>query len=214
MLAALTTNVTRFYREPHHFEHLKTQVLPALLQEAKAGGRVRIWSAACSSGQEPYSIALSVLSLMPDAANYDVRILASDIDPNMIAEGQAGRFSHSALDPVPTAERDRWFNQEPNTDGERLWSAKEELKSLISFRQLNLIGEWPMKGTFQAIFCRNVVIYFDNETQSKVWNRFVPLLDVKGFLYIGHSERVNGPAAERLHPCGITTYTLKSGASR
>jgi len=214
MLAALTTNVTRFFREPHHFEHLKTQVLPPLLRVAKSGGRVRIWSAACSSGQEPYSIGLTILSLMADAANYDVKILASDIDPNMIAEGQAGRFSSSALEPVAAAQRDRWFKPEPPADGERMWTAKDELRSLITFRQLNLIGDWPMKGKFQAIFCRNVVIYFNNETQAAVWSRFVPLLDQNGHLYIGHSERVNGPAADRLIPCGITTYTLKSGDVR
>ena len=97
MLAALTTNVTRFFREPHHFEHLKTKVLPPLLESAKAGGRVRLWSAACSTGQEPYSMALTLLSLMPDAARYDIRILATDIDPNVVAEARAGAYSDDAV---------------------------------------------------------------------------------------------------------------------
>jgi chemotaxis protein methyltransferase CheR len=214
MLAALTTNVTRFFREPHHFEHLKTQVLPALIKRAKDGGRVRIWSAACSSGQEPYSIALTVLSLLPDAAQYDIKILASDIDPNMVAEGAGGVYGAAALQPVPTALRDRWFVPVQQKSQEKCWGVGEELRDLVAFRELNLIGEWPMKGKFQAIFCRNVVIYFNDDTQVKVWNRFVPLLEDGGHLYIGHSERVSGPAASVLKPTGITTYTLQTAGAR
>jgi chemotaxis protein methyltransferase CheR len=187
MLAALTTNVTRFFREPHHFEHLKREVLPGLIARAKAGGRVRLWSAACSSGQEPYSMALSLLEMCPDAGRYDMRILASDIDPNMIAEGLEGAYAASALDPVPAAQRDRWFAQGPTRGGERIYVARDELKALVAFRELNLIGSWPMRGKFQVIFCRNVVIYFNDQTQSRVWSRFAPLLEAPGVLYIGHS---------------------------
>jgi chemotaxis protein methyltransferase CheR len=207
MLAALTTNVTRFFREPHHFDHLKTKVLPPLLDAARKGGRVRLWSAACSSGQEPYSIALTILSLMPDAARYDIKVLATDIDPNVVAEGREGVYSEAAVGPVPAAMRDRWFH--PHGTGERRsWAAAEELRELVSFRELNLIGAWPMKGPFQAVFCRNVVIYFADDTQATVWSRFVPLLDAQGALYIGHSERVTGDAAARLRTDGITTYRL------
>src|SRR5690606_10081814 len=109
MLAALTTNVTRFFREPHHFDHLRTKVLPSLVQKARAGGRVRFWSAGCSTGQEPFSIALTVLRLMPEAADYDVRILATDIDPNVVATGRAGVYSDEAVQPVPASLRDRWM---------------------------------------------------------------------------------------------------------
>jgi chemotaxis protein methyltransferase CheR len=212
MLAALTTNVTRFFREPHHFEHLKTQVLPPLLEKARAGERVRLWSAACSSGQEPYSIALTVLSLLPDAPRYDIKILASDIDPNMVAEGAAGVYGAAALEPVPAELRDRWFTPVAGKPGEKSWGASEALRSLIAFRELNLIGEWPMKGRFHAIFCRNVVIYFNDDTQAQVWSRFTPRMEPGGVLYIGHSERVSGPAAAVLQPAGITTYRLKAGA--
>jgi chemotaxis protein methyltransferase CheR len=214
MLAALTTNVTRFFREPHHFEHLKTSVLPPLIAKAKAGEKVRLWSAACSSGQEPYSMALTLLSILPDAGRYDIRILASDIDPNMVAEGAAGVYGEAALEPVPAPLRERWFTPVTGHRSEKLWGASEELRDLVAFRELNLIGEWPMKGKFQAIFCRNVVIYFNDDTQSKVWSRFTPLLEPGGVLYIGHSERVIGPAASVLQPAGITTYTLKSGGGR
>jgi chemotaxis protein methyltransferase CheR len=211
MLAALTTNVTRFFREPHHFEHLKTEVLPPLIEKARAGGRVRLWSAACSSGPEPYSMALTLLSICPDAARYDIRILASDIDPNMVAEGAAGVYNAAALEPVPASLRDRWFTPVSGKRGEKSWGVGPELRELVAFRELNLIGHWPMKGKFQAIFCRNVVIYFNDDTQSKVWSRFLPALDNGGVLYIGHSERVCGPAATQLEPTGVTTYKLKKG---
>ncbi|MBW4023934.1 MAG: protein-glutamate O-methyltransferase CheR [Proteobacteria bacterium] len=202
MIAALTTNVTRFFREPHHFEHLKTQVLPPLLQQAKRGGRVRIWSAACSSGQEPYSIGMTMLSLMPDIGRHDVKILASDIDPNMLRDGRTGVYPESAMDSVPAALRARWFTNE----GPGLVRAGEELRSLVTFRKLNLIGNWPMQGRFHAIFCRNVVIYFSGDTQAQVWARFVPLLEPDGVLYIGHSERISGSAEQKLRSDGVTTY--------
>jgi chemotaxis protein methyltransferase CheR len=205
MLAALTTNVTRFFREPHHFDHLKAKVLPPLLDAARRGGRVRLWSAACSTGPEPYSIALTVLSLMPEAAQYDVRILATDIDPNVVAAGRRGVYRADAVEPIPQELRTRWMRR-ANDDGELAWSAGEEMRKLVSFRELNLIGPWPMKGPFDAIFCRNVVIYFEDETQARVWQRFKPLLTPEGRLYIGHSERVNGPAASAFVSDGLTTY--------
>jgi chemotaxis protein methyltransferase CheR len=204
MIAALTTNVTRFFREPHHFEHLKTQVLPGLIEKAKARQRVRLWSAACSSGQEPYSMALTLLSLMPDAAKYDIKILATDIDPNMLAAGAEGVYEESLVEAVPDALRNRWFGAAQDGTG-RLRIA-EEARALVSFRKLNLIGNWPMRGKFQAIFCRNVVIYFENDTQEKIWSRILPLLDTDGVLYIGHSERVAGPAETSLRNDGITIY--------
>lgn len=204
MIAALTTNVTRFFREPHHFEHLREKVLPGLLAQAKAGGRIRLWSSACSSGQEPYSMALTVLSVMPDAYRYDIKILATDIDPNMLATGEAGIYDAAALEPVPASLRKTWFT--PLDGGSGRMRANDELRSLVSFRKLNLIASWPMRGKFQAIFCRNVVIYFDAKTQEELWSRMMPLLDENGALYIGHSERVSGPADALLANDGITTY--------
>jgi chemotaxis protein methyltransferase CheR len=202
MIAALTTNVTRFFREPHHFEHLKTVILPPLLQKAKQGGRVRLWSAACSSGQEPYSIGMTVLSLMPDAGRYDVKILASDIDPNMLREGQEAVYPEAAMQSVPPALRAKWFtNVGPGSA-----RAGEELRALVTFRKLNLIGNWPMQGLFHAVFCRNVVIYFNAETQARVWGRIAPLLEPGGALYIGHSERISGIAEQMLRSDGVTTY--------
>jgi chemotaxis response regulator CheB/chemotaxis methyl-accepting protein methylase len=190
MLAALTTNVTRFFREPHHFQHLEKAVLPPLLDEARRGGRLRLWSAACSNGQEPYSIALTILSLMPDAARFDVKVLASDIDPNMLAEGQQGIYAESVLEAVPAKLRARWFVSVG--DAARHFSVAKDLRDLVVFRELNLFGAWPMKGRFQAIFCRNVAIYFEEEMQMQLWSRFVPMVSPGGRLYIGHSERLVG----------------------
>lgn len=209
MMAALTTNVTRFYREPHHFDHLRDRVMPELAARARAGGRVRLWSAACSNGQEPYSMAMTVLDVLPEAAELDVRILATDIDPNMVAEGAAGVYSEDLLAPVPAASR-KHFTPVAGAPGR--FSADAALRRLVTFKELNLIGDWPMRGRFDVIFCRNVVIYFDDATQERVWSRFAPIMTPGGVLYIGHSERVTGPAAKVLQPAGLTTY-VKEGAA-
>jgi len=207
MTAALTTNVTRFFREPHHFDHLRDEVMPVLAERARRGGRVRLWSAACSNGQEPYSMAMTVLAALPEANELDVRILASDIDPNMVAEGVAGIYSEEALDAAPPMLRHRFFEKAPAHGRDRL-SANTALRQLVSFRELNLIGDWPMRGKFDVIFCRNVVIYFDDATQERIWKRFTPLMAPDATLYIGHSERVSGPASAQLRTSGLTTYRL------
>ena len=205
MLSHLTTNFTRFFRENHHFDHLKTDVLPELLNRAKNGGRVRIWSAACSDGQEPYSIALTVLSMMPNAADYDFRILATDIDPKILALARAGAYDATALETVSPAMRKQWFS-ETAVNGRQKWQVDDRVKRLITFNELNLMAQWPFKGPFDVIFCRNVVIYFDEPTQMKIWSRFASMLAPQGHLYIGHSERVSGDAKSVFDNIGITTY--------
>jgi chemotaxis protein methyltransferase CheR len=205
MLSYLTTNFTRFFRENHHFEHLRDEVLPGLIARAKSGGRVRIWSAACSDGQEPYSIALTVLSLLPNAVDYDFRILATDIDPKILALARAGVYDENALETVTPAMRKQWF-REVDANGRRRYQVDDRLKKLITFNELNLMSQWPFKGGFDVIFCRNVVIYFDEPTQVKIWSRFSSLLPQGGHLYIGHSERVSGDAKNNFDNIGITTY--------
>ena len=211
MLSALTTNVTRFFREPHHFDHLRTHVLPSLLDSARHGGRARLWSAACSSGQEPYSIALTLLSLEPNAAALDIKILATDIDPRIVAEARRGAYIDAALTDVPPALRKRYFVSTARTDRQE-WAVADELRKLVSFRTLNLNADWPMQGKFRVIFCRNVVIYFDEPTQQAVWSKFASKMEPNGWLYIGHSERVTGPAASRFASEGVTAYRLDGGS--
>lgn len=205
MIAALTTNVTKFFREAHHFDHLKKTALPPLIERARRGGEVRIWSAGCSNGQEAYSIALTLLSVMPDVLKFDVRILASDIDPNMLAEGRLGQYGESALSSTPSELRSRWM-QRVKDPGEPRWQVADELRELVSFRELNLFAKWPMRKQFDIIFCRNVVIYFDKVRQAELWSRFSGALKPGGYLYIGHSERVSGPAADHFASDGITTW--------
>ena len=210
MMAALTTNVTRFYREPHHFEHLKRNILPGLIEKARSGGRVRLWSAACSSGEEPYSMALTQLEAFPEAARYDVRLLATDIDPNIVAKARIGVYSDDAVSPIAAPLRDRFLSREGDRD-QRMWRVKDEVRALIAFKELNLIGEWPMRGRFDAIFCRNVVIYFEEETQVFLWNRFKSSLTPEGRLYIGHSERIDVPGYVS---DGLTVYKLAQRSGR
>lgn len=205
MLSHLTTNFTRFFRENHHFDHLRDEVLPGLIQRAKSGGRVRIWSAASSDGQEPYSIALTVLSLLPNAADLDFKILATDIDPKILALARAGVYDENSLETVSPAMRKQYF-REVDAGGRRKFQIDDRVKKLITYNELNLMAQWPFKGQFDVIFCRNVVIYFDEPTQMKIWSRFAALLPVGGHLYIGHSERVSGDAKNLFDNIGITTY--------
>lgn len=210
MLSALTTNVTRFFREPHHFEDLRKTTLPPLAERARGGGRVRLWSAGCSTGMEPYSMALCLLEAMPDAADRDVRILATDIDPQVLETARAGRYPAEALSDAPRELVSRWFER---ADGDAL-VASPALKRVIAFKQLNLMREWPMKGPFDVIFCRNVAIYFDEDTQQVVWERLAALLAPGARLNIGHSERIAGPAAAMLAPDGVTAYRRLERADR
>ena len=207
MLGAITTNVTRFFREPHHFAHLKTRLLPSVADAVRAGARLRIWSAGCSSGEEPYSIALAVLEAMPDAAQLDVRILATDVNEEVLACGKAGVYSLPALGAVNRAQRARWFTCTRGADGRRTLQAGEEMKALVAFRRLNLLSQWPMSAAYQAIFCRNVLMYFDEEDQAAIQRRMVGLLAPGGCLYLGAAEHVRG--LEILRPDGLTTYRLQ-----
>jgi len=201
MLTALTTNVTRFFREPHHFDHVLDHVIRPSLDSVRRGGRLRIWSAGCSSGQEPYSLALTILAALPDAPNLDVKVLATDIDTNVLATGQAAIYSEDLIEPIPGSVRSQWLERDPSNG--RNWRMGEAVRSLVSFRELNLMTEWPMKGQFNAIFCRNVVIYFDEPTQERIFTRFHGRLLPEGRLYVGHSERVGVPGFET---DGLTCY--------
>lgn len=198
MLNALTTNVTSFFREAHHFTDLTDVEGPRLAAKARAGGRIRLWSAGCSAGHEAYSAAMALLAVLPEAGQLDVRILATDIDTGIVERAKAGRYSEADVAPVPAAYRSRGLRR----DGDA-WSVSQEVRDLVAFRPLNLLGPWPIKGRFDVIFCRNVAIYFDDKTQTQLFSRFRDQLEPGGRLYIGHSERAS---IDGLRPDGLTAY--------
>ena len=206
MFVALTTNVTRFVREPHHFEHLRHFALPPLVAAAKRGGRVRLWSSACSSGEEPFSMALAILGLCPEAASLDIRILATDFSTDMLAKARRGVYSESDLDVVPNDMRRRWFHPAGESEA-GAWQVGEEMRGLVRFRELNLMGRWPMRHQFDIVFCRNVVIYFDPDVQATLWGRLVESTCPSGWIYVGHSERITGAAASHVQGEGMTIYS-------
>ncbi|HSF64615.1 MAG TPA: protein-glutamate O-methyltransferase [Paracoccaceae bacterium] len=203
LISAMTTNVTAFFREDHHFRHLADTVLPPLLAAARAGGRVRLWSAGCSTGEEPYSLAITLLELCPEAARHDILILATDIDPAVLDRARAGTYAEAQLAGLSPARRARFLHKEGAAGP---WRVSGDLQELIRFEELNLHATWPFAGRFDAILCRNVTIYFDAPTQARLWERLAGALTAEGHLYIGHSERIEGPAADHFLPLGQTRY--------
>jgi len=204
-IGALTTDHTVFYREAHHFDHFRDAVRPHLIRRMERGDPVRLWSAGCSNGQETWSLAMTLLG--PDRqagavlARHDVRILASDIAPAALATAQAARYRAADLTPVPDDLRQAWTTID-GTDG----GIAPDLRAIVRFRTLNLLGAWPMAGRFDAIFCRNVMIYFDDPARERLLSRFANVLTPGGTLYIGHGERVTGPALARFTGAGPTIY--------
>lgn len=207
-ISALTTNVSHFFRENHHFDYLASHVVPHLRQKLATGGKARIWSAGCSNGQEPYSIAMTILRHAPDLAKKDFKILATDIDPEVINRARLGQYSGS----LTAGLTDQMISSFFSTSGEEeelTLTLKPDVRDMVSFRQLNLHSEWPMKGKFDVILCRNVVIYFDEPTQARLFRRFADILEPGGWLMLGHSERLSESAAPLFDNAGITTYTTK-----
>ena len=210
LVTALTTNVTAFFREAHHFRQFAEEVLAPRMTGLKRGGRLRIWSAGCSAGQEPCSIAMTILEHLPEAPRLNIRILATDIDPPVIARARGGIYSAEESSGLPPPLAARYTT--PGTRGQL--HIAPQVSEMIRYATLNLIEDWPVQGPFDAIFCRNVAIYFDKPTQTRLWSRFAELLAPGGLLFIGHSERVTGPACERLTSAGITAYRQTAAANR
>lgn len=201
---ALTTNLTRFWREEHHFTHLLSYVGELMKSRTSVSEkRLRIWSAGCSTGQEPYTIALSLLNAYPDLKRWDFKILATDIDTNVLAKAASGIYPESELAGL-SGERARLFER-PGDGTIRIPMAVREL---VAFKPLNLMGQWPVKGPFDAIFCRNVAIYFDKPTQGQLFGRLGGVLAPGGFLYIGHSENL-GSGSEGFTGVGKTIFQYK-----
>jgi chemotaxis protein methyltransferase CheR len=199
---AITTNLTSFYREPHHFEFLSGTALPALVKANAATRKIRIWCSAASTGEEPYTIAMTVRENEAQLNGYDVRILATDLDTNCVAHGKRGVYTLDRVKDLPRATLTRWFDSGPDDKSVKV---KRELQDLISFGQLNLMDPWPIRGPLDVIFCRNVVIYFDKDAQRRLFDRMADLMPQNGHLFLGHSETLF-KVCNRFELIGRTVY--------
>ncbi len=184
MIDALTTNKTSFLREASHFDFLRDSVLPQL------SGPVRIWSAGCSSGEEPYTLAMLLGDAYDNAR--DVRVLATDLSHHVLATAKAGTYGADVMSDVPKAWLDRYWTTQTDASGRVTYTASQTLRRHVHFAKLNLMEHWPMQGPFDAILCRNVMIYFDKATQQKLVERYWALLRPGGHLFVGHSESLTG----------------------
>ncbi|ROR01916.1 CheR family methyltransferase [Desulfosoma caldarium] len=191
---AVSTNLTYFFREPKHFEFLEKIALPEIVERNRKNGtfRIRIWSAGCSTGEEPYSIAMTVLAFLGGGSRWDFRLLATDISTRVLQTAMAGIYEKTKLANVPAALRQRFF--EPIRDGAspKSYRVCNELKEIIAFRRLNLMDPFPFSGPFDVIFCRNVMIYFDKKTQESLIQKMSAYLHEGGYFFVGHSESLTG----------------------
>jgi chemotaxis protein methyltransferase CheR len=192
LIDALSTNLTSFFRENQHFDFLADKLLPEVLaNKRKANNRkIRCWSAGCSTGQEPYTIAMTLLESLGQA-DFDVKILATDLSTAVLARAAAGVYTMDQLSGVPVPLRAKYFDPR-KVDGSAALAANNQLRSMIQFRYLNLMDTWPFNGPFDFIFCRNVMIYFDKPTQEKLVGRYWDVLAPRGILFTGHSESLTG----------------------
>lgn len=205
---SITTNLTSFFRESHHFDFMLETVLPEVFEANTDTKRVRIWSAGCSTGEEPYSLAITLHKFLKKNVvrykGWDVKILATDLDSNVLAHGKRGVYHISGADGLSDEDRREYFDELDQANGHEL-IAKDKIRSLITFNRLNLLHKWPMKGKFDVIFCRNVVIYFDKDTQKVLFDRYANLLKDPGYLMIGHSENLHR-VTDRFKALGGTRY--------
>ncbi|MDR3322743.1 MAG: chemotaxis protein CheR [Zoogloeaceae bacterium] len=200
---SLTTNLTSFFREPHHFpllaEHLKKVALTRK--------QINIWCCAASTGEEPYSIAMTVADAFPRGSGQQVSILCSDLDTDVLASAEKGVYPFERVSRIPGGELQRHFSRGTGAQ-ENMWIARPELRRMMSFKRINLLEpNWPVRGPLDVIFCRNVMIYFDKPTQYKILARFAPLLQKEGLLFAGHSENFLH-AVDLFHSLGKTVYAL------
>jgi len=200
---AITTNLTSFFREKYHFEQLAAEALPYLTECRAATRRVRMWSAGCSTGEEPYSIAMVVREAQQSFAGWDVRLLATDIDSKVVETAAAGIYAAERLTGLNARRLARWFR--PCADSPQQYKVDDDIASLITFKQLNLLDAWPVRGPFDVIFCRNVTIYFDKDTQRQLFERMAALQEPGAWLFIGHSENLFN-LTQRYKPVGRTVY--------
>jgi len=196
LIDSLSTNLTSFFREGQHFEFLRNKFLPSLMERkrAKPDFRVRAWSAGCSSGEEPYSIAITLLDAVQGQGRWDIKILATDISTSVLEVAKTGIYDKQRVEPVSPMQRQRYFLVS-RTEDQKVFEVNQNLRDIVIFKYLNLMGNWPIDtrhGGLDFIFCRNVMIYFDKPTQRRLVNRFWDLLSSGGILFTGHSESLTG----------------------
>lgn len=184
---AITTNVTSFFREANQWEYLKESFLPTLQSR-----KIRIWSAGCSSGQEPYTVAIFLMENLPQPHSWDIKILASDLSNEILTKAMKGQYTAKEMDGLSKTQIQKYFHQNGNYGQEKTYTVNEDIKSMILFRSFNLVtGNYAMfKNRFNLIFCRNVMIYFDKNTQLQVVNHLKDLLYPESLLLLGHSESI------------------------
>ena len=201
---AVTTNLTSFFRENHHFEFLKNDFYQTFSQSKK--NKLRVWSSACSTGEEPYSIAITLREVFGKTIDtFDAKILATDLDTQVIHTAKTGIYDIQRIKDLPTTIKSKWFQPQNNA---KQVVIDDSLKKLITFNRLNLLGPWPIKGQFDVIFCRNVLIYFDKPTQEALVKRFYDVLVDDGLLMLGHSESVL-KGSNKFDSLGKTIYRKK-----
>lgn len=184
---SVTTNLTGFFREEHHFDYLKKTIIPELKLRNQHTRKIRIWSAACSTGKEPYSIAIAIKESIANLSGWDVKILATDIDTDVLQVGKDGIYSEEDTKGLNDSQLKKYFRK-GREDHLGDFKASKEIRDLIIFKQLNLMHDWPMKKTFDVVFCRNVIIYFNKETQAFLFNKIAQKMDSGSYMMLGHSE--------------------------
>ncbi len=185
---AVTTNLTSFFREKHHFDYLKSTLIPELLNTNRTKKSIKVWSAGCSTGEEPYSLAITLLENVP--ADWEVKILATDLDTNVLTTAATGIYSEDRVEGLDQARLKRWFKNGTGKNTNKV-KLNKQCRSIIRFKKLNLMQEWPIKHFFDFIFCRNVLIYFDRDTKELLAQRYSKLLAPGSRLFIGHSESLH-----------------------
>lgn len=211
LASAISTNVTSFFREVHHYDLLTNELLPRWLKEKRRDGdRLRIWSAGCSTGEEPYALAMVLAeALEQTGSKLDAKILATDLSPQALATAREGIYTLERLVGISEERCRRWMLR-GSGEYEGLACVHPRLRELVTIEPLNLLHPWPMRGPFDAIFCRNVVIYFDQPTKQRLFNRYADLLPPGGHLFLGHSESLHG-INDQFELIGRTVYRKLGG---
>ncbi|MGD9110495.1 MAG: protein-glutamate O-methyltransferase [Phycisphaerales bacterium] len=193
LVESITTNFTSFFREKQHFEFLNNHLLPVLIQKKQSQGsrKIRAWSAGCSSGEEPYSIAITLLETINQSQTWDIKVLATDISKRVLEVSKAGRYAEEKVVSIPKAVIQKYLKLN-RTSAEKEYHVSDTLRNTVIFKHLNLMDNWPITISLDFIFCRNVMIYFDKKTQQILVDKFWNVLASGGMLFTGHSESLTG----------------------